>query len=366
MVSPNNIPSALPAFAGKAGHVASHLRTLIRAGQWREGLPGERQLAKELGVGRRSLRSALAELEREGVVGRSGPRGARVRQRRKRMPGKTRSIALLAPVSLSHLGSSNMVFVDELRRIVYGRSHSFITYESGSSSPGRYFAYLKHVAETARHDCWVLLTSTPEIQDWCVRRGLPVVLAATHYRDITLPSVDVDHRALCRHAAGEILRCNHSHVALILPRNELAGDVESRLGFIEGISKPGITHSIHHHNETVAGLCRMADQLLAGAKCPTAWLVCRTEFFLTVFSHLQRIRTRIPQDVSLVCRDSETLLGALVPEPTRYVFDACELARHAANLAFKVAAGQDLHGQHRLIMPEFVKGRTLGPPPAER
>lgn len=347
-------------YRGRAGQVADHLRVLLSRGRWTEGLPGERQLAKEMGVGRMTLRDALAELENEGVLSKSGPGGSRTFRKRKGFLGQTRSIALVAPARLGGLGASNVLLVDELRRTFYSRGYSFAVYESTAASAGRYLAFLKKTVMRARHDCWILLTSTPEIQDWCAREALPVVLAASHYGDITLPSVDVDHRALCRHAAGEFLRRGHRRLALLLARTEMAGDVESRLGFVEGVSAAAdATCSVHHHDETVRGLCRLADHLLGVGEAATGWLICRARHFLTIHTHLLRRGVRIPKDLSLVCRDSEVLVGRMVPEPARYVFDAYELAKQVANLALKIAAGRNLAGKHRLILPEFVPGQSL-------
>src|SRR5688572_33177489 len=53
-----------------ADEIVEQLRALILTGQYRAGdkLPPERQLAKELGVNRASLREALKKLEHMGLV----------------------------------------------------------------------------------------------------------------------------------------------------------------------------------------------------------------------------------------------------------------------------------------------------------
>ncbi|WP_411845126.1 substrate-binding domain-containing protein [Roseibacillus persicicus] len=52
---------------------ARHLANLIQEGVYLESLPGERRLAKDLGVGRNACRSALEELEIQGLISEAKP-----------------------------------------------------------------------------------------------------------------------------------------------------------------------------------------------------------------------------------------------------------------------------------------------------
>ena len=66
--------------------IATQLRSLIAAGEWAGGarLPAERDLAKQLGVSRPSVREALIALEVEGVIEVRMGSGIYVQQARKR------------------------------------------------------------------------------------------------------------------------------------------------------------------------------------------------------------------------------------------------------------------------------------------
>ena len=46
----------------------------LKAGRWRSKLPGQHRLAKELGVSRQTVGTALARLVNAGVISSSGPR----------------------------------------------------------------------------------------------------------------------------------------------------------------------------------------------------------------------------------------------------------------------------------------------------
>ncbi len=68
--------------------IASKAEALVTSGQWQEGqrLPPERQLCKEFGVSRATLRQALGELEERGLITRHQGRGTFVTKPRLRLP----------------------------------------------------------------------------------------------------------------------------------------------------------------------------------------------------------------------------------------------------------------------------------------
>ena len=59
------------------------LREGMSSGHWTERLPGERELSEQLQVSRRTLRAALAELQRQGWLDASRRRRRRIRKQRR-------------------------------------------------------------------------------------------------------------------------------------------------------------------------------------------------------------------------------------------------------------------------------------------
>src|SRR6185369_12672749 len=87
----HGVDSGLPALKVPVTHFAAErIQKLIVEGAWREGdrLPGERQLADQLGVSRVSLRHALSLLETLGFIAIEPGRGAFVQpaDRRRTQP----------------------------------------------------------------------------------------------------------------------------------------------------------------------------------------------------------------------------------------------------------------------------------------
>ena len=68
--------------------IASQAEELITSGRWQEGhrLPPERELCKDFGVSRATLRQALGELEERGLITRHQGRGTFVSRPRVQLP----------------------------------------------------------------------------------------------------------------------------------------------------------------------------------------------------------------------------------------------------------------------------------------
>ncbi len=108
-----------------------------------------------------------------------------------------------------------------------------------------------------------------------------------------------------------------------------------------------------------SGVNRALQRLWESKNPPTAILVANPVYYLSVVSHFQRRRMRIPEDISLVSRDDDSFLGYLTPEPTRY---RCSPKAYAKRLLAPI--NEILHsGQTescvRRIEPKYVAGGSL-------
>lgn len=358
-------------FHNRGDQIAHYLRTQIRKGHWTDRLPPERLLAHELGVSRRSLRSALAKLTKEGLILDRSQAGTRLAKHRQ-SPKPTHSIGILFASHLQRDREHNTIsgkplqIFDEIRRIYAAQQIQLDLHSLAYLRGNRVSSHFKKLLLDSPHDCWILNAPTIAMQHWCHENKIPAIILGTVPESCKIPSVGSDHYALCRHAAGQILREGHQHIALILPSYPNNDDLQGCLGFTDmARSFPGFHGTIiqESHDQSIAGVCRLVNRLLKVTPFPTAWLVFRQGHFFTVFSHLLRLGIKIPEQVSLVCRDSDLYIGDLVPEPTRYQANTRITAHHGARLAIRLINGQCQPGERISTMPNFFPGQTLGRPP---
>lgn len=357
------MPTDKTVFHSRASQVAHYLREKILSGYWQERLPAERELARQLGVGRQSVRSALQELQNQGLITSRTTTGTRiVPNTETRNPHKPR-VGLIVSHQIQ-LTSSRMVFLTEgLRRHLETQQVEMEIHKTQYLSGKQVSSHFKKLLQEFSYSCWALLTPTLAMQKWCRAHTIPSMVIGTGDEENTLPNASIDYYALAYHAVGQILRHGHRRIALILPKRENGEDVKSRLGFQAAIADSphrNIVFTLESHNQTPSDVCRLANRLLAMSSRPTAWLICRHWHFVTVLTHLQSRGVRIPRDISLISRDSDDLYGSIIPEPTHYINNPELRVRQYAQLILRVINGQCKPRETIRLMPDFIPGNTLG------
>jgi LacI family transcriptional regulator len=347
-----------------AQQAAETLRTALREGMWVERLPGERALSKQLNISRPTLRTALEQLGQEGWL-KSSPGRQRVIVRRagSKVSPRAQIVGLLTPLPLPEVPPFALCWMDKLRELLAAAGLQ-LEIHSGprwySRRPEKDLAALTHQMPAA---AWVLFVANERMQRWFAASKLPGILSGTCHPGISLASVDFDYRAVCRHAAGQFLARGHQRIVLLMQDSGAAGDQESEAGFLEAFhTKLGAQAEpiLIRHGGSPESIRQRLDALLARRPAPTAFLVGRSMPSLMVASELMRRGVRLPQDAAVIARDSDHYLEFFSPKLARYRADPEVHARRLARLVIQLARGAAQHPRPVRIMPEFLKGETLG------
>lgn len=354
-------------FQSLPAQLAQALRTEIRERRWEHHLPGERQLATRFHVSRKTLRKALAELRSSGELQTARGRGSRLTggRARPRQPQPQPRIALLLPEPLEGSRPFTALWVNRLMALLQEMGHPLQIFHGTryfGARAGRSLARL-----TAEHParCWIVGRSNRPLQEWFAASGRPTLISGSTFPGIELPSVDVDHRALCRHAAGLFLRQGHRRLALFLEHGGHGGDRESEQGFREGLAAvPNAAEPLVRTPErSAASILREFRGLLEQPHPPTGLLLSNAYSYLTVAGFLAARGRQVPRDLSVVSRDEETFLRFVYPAPTHYATPPAKFAQ-ALFQALKRLLGGDTGAFALRIMPDLIKGDSVGPAPS--
>lgn len=342
---------------------AERIRELILAGTWSESLPGERTLAEELGVSRPVLRKALVELDREGWVAISQGKATRIRKKtsskNSAQRNAARSVRLLSPLPIREMPPLVVCWIDELRERLGGAGYDFDLLVQ----PSLFRARSPRVAENelASHPetIWILYRGNEFLQRWFAANGLPCLVAGSTSPEIGLSSVDLDHRAVCRHAVGTLLGRGRQKPALVIPDSGAIGDHESEAGFAEAFeTRPEQERVILRHDGSVESIVRKVERACREGGVD-GLIVARSAHALTVLTALQRRGIRVPEDVALISRDDDAFLTSTVPEVARYTSDPRRWAKEITKGidAFAMQAGAMPRTVR--LMPRFEPGQSL-------
>jgi DNA-binding LacI/PurR family transcriptional regulator len=339
---------------------AQSLREALFAGHWLGQLPGERELSAHLQVSRSTLRAALDQLQREGLLSVEGRRGRRILIDHPnpafRQP---RVIALLSARPLLEMTTASVVMVDDLREKLLQAGFRLAIHVQPSCFSAQPARALEALTTRAPAAAWLLFGSLAPMQRWFVRRAIPCLVVGSCTDGIDLPSIDADYRATCRHAGQLLRRRGHRHIAFVRPNDDYGGDLDSETGLREAFAGPDAPSlSVLRHDGSADQLVARLDAVLKRPDAPTAFVVARPVHALTVVMHLQRLGKRLPRDVGVISRDDEGFLQHAVPRITRYATPPAIFARKVSQAVRRLAEGGSLSNRTLRLMPEWVPGET--------
>ena len=353
----------IPHRVSLVSQTGAYLREGIRKGLWKKWLPSERELCEELQVSRFTLRATLKELGREGIIKAVPQKGTQIlisaitRRNRRNL-----SVAIITPDRLTDVRPHFSLWISKLRDLLLKNEIQFHVFEGHHLLEGSIEKRLKKLLAQSPHDCWILHRTTKPIQQYFLENKIPCMVAGTPATGIDLPFVDIDNQALSLHALGYFYGKGHRKMAYLYDDGKTGG---GRVG-VNTIERGLIHYSGEPmHTSTFdlgssLGKChRVLDRILKIDDPPTALLIGSSFKCIATMSHLQSQGYKIPEDISIICRDDDYFLNYYSPIPSRYTIDPTNFAKRIFNETMKVVNREVITKRADLVMPDFVEGQSV-------
>lgn len=350
----------IPRRISLSSQIAAAIRKGIEDGVWADCLPGERRLCETFQASRPTVRAALATLAKDGWFEIQQGRPSRLRpQGRRRTAPPARIVGIIIHEPFSHLGATLTQGLSEMRVHLAEQgctTEIYVCPARGARAQGR---GLEAFIRQNRISCCVLVSVSRAVQRWCCDHSVPALVLGSCHPSVKLPSLDVDYRAVCRHAAGVFLGKGHRRIALVIPDSGTAGDLASEASFRATIdAQPDASALVVRHNGTATGLAAKLDALFRSPQPPTALLVTRAQYVFTVVMHLLNRGLGVPDAVSLIARDADLMFSTVEPPLAHYAFQSDTYIRQMCRLVLKLLTERPAP-KPILIVPRFFPGRTV-------
>jgi DNA-binding LacI/PurR family transcriptional regulator len=345
--------------------VADLLQREIAKGAWQGWLPSGRELSEQLNVNRRTLRLAAHALCERGILETVPRQGIRIvaTPAPAAHPVEQPVVGLLiadshAPRSFNfegvHAALQELFFQNEIRFSVHhGRQY----FRRDPTEP------LEHLVERHPSHCWVLRSANARVQQWFADRRLPVVIWGRCQSKVNLPSVSINLTATTRYAVGALLGLGHRRLALFAEQSPSRITRDAFLDSLRSCHHADV-HGVAVEHEANPRSIKAALERCVRLHRPTAILVTRTYCYVAVMAHLARMGIRVPQDISVISRDDDPLYEFMLPRPSHFTFTADAFAKQLYTMCEKVIHREMLLHTSVEILPEFVRGESVGPPAA--
>ncbi len=349
---------------------------LLTVGHLKPGdpLPSEPVIADQMNIARSTVRQALAQLERSGLIRRIRGRGTFIHEEAtNRLQNKFEAFALVVPDTQrgyypsllagfeeAAAGVHNQVIVVSTRNDVHRQADGILQLID------------KRVAGVAIVPATNHPTPAYQIRQ-LQRQQIPVVMCHRSVDGVRAPLLAFDGLEVGRLAGEAMARRGHRRVAFVSTvRTPLAEAYETGLRrAVEAAGGSLPADRTVYVGEDVYGVAdyeqRVDDavaRLIALPDRPTALFATFDDVAELIFLQLMRRGVSVPRDVSLVSFGGASRAGAMQQRLTAVTVDEAALGRLAVDVLWQIRQGQKpIESDERKEVPlTLSEGQTLGPP----
>jgi DNA-binding LacI/PurR family transcriptional regulator len=348
----------------------------LATGRMRPGdvFPPEPVIAEQLKVARSTVRQALADLERNGLIRRVRGRGTFVHEEaRARLRSGLDVFALVVPETRSGYYPSLLASFEEA---AVG-THNQVIVVSTRDDAFRQADSLLQLIDKRVAGIAVVPAASPPTPPYHIRQvqsqHIPVVLCHRGVAGVRAPVLTFNGRDVGGRAAQAMLRRGHRRIAYVsAARSELALSYEAGLrSALEaaGAALPAerVVYVEEPFREDFAFRMETAvDRLLRLPDRPTALFASFDSIAEMIYLQLLRGELSVPRDVSLVSFGGKSRFGPMQQRLTSVTVDEEKIGRLAVELLNEMRAGRlPIESDDRIeIELGLSEGETLGDAPS--
>ncbi|MEY4483768.1 MAG: hypothetical protein RL693_1220 [Verrucomicrobiota bacterium] len=346
-------------------HTAEHLREGFRAGRWSGKLPGVWLLAKELGVSRDTVRTALRLLEEEGVVTSCGAGKSRtvnnpagIHDRRLLRVG----ILLPSPLEKDNAHTHELIF--SVRQSIESLGHvSFIATKTSQHLHDK-VERIRHYMVDCQADAWIVYSAKRELLEIVSCGTLPAFALGGPATGLPLASSRADLALPVRNCVDRLVGLGHRGIVLICPQKwRLPSLNEAAQAFVDRLKHHGIQADLRYHlpewEHTPEGLNALLQALFL-ATPPTALLVQEPECLGPVLVFLAARGLRVPDHVSVVNMLPDPMQAFYRPAIAHFQWPIQPHVKRIVQWVNALARGET-DCKSKTTEPTFVSEESIGP-----
>jgi DNA-binding LacI/PurR family transcriptional regulator len=343
--------------------IADHLREEINQGKWSGPLPGIKEFARRLDVGITSMEEALRQLEREGLIATQGAGRMRSVSAATASAASARRRLRIAILPYENSCAHEGPF-SEAQHSLREAGHDAFFIRTTLLDMGMEVRRVASLVARTEVDAWIVCSAPREIAKWFAYQSKPSFLLFGRRRGLPIASVGPDKSPATIEATRRLLEYGHKRV-IMLARSDrrLPSPGAPERAFLATLVEHGLKAPPHYHlpnwDEGRVGFQTRLESLFRVTP-PTALIVNELKLFLAMEQFLARKRLLVPEDVSLVCMESDNAFEWCLPPITHIHWDRKPVMRRLVSWANTIAKGKrDI--QETNTPAELVIGGTIGP-----
>jgi DNA-binding LacI/PurR family transcriptional regulator len=339
--------------------VENHIKKAIKQRKIIDKLPGERGLAKELGISYMTIRKAIDNLVNEGVLYKIPTKGTYVADP-KAQKKKTKTIGYFLDSSIVAGLSSpyySLIF-EALEKEATRHGYSLVYFSD--NDPTSLKGVLKKLDGVIASCFRRIENIIQEIKDF-----VPVVVIDNSAADKTIPSVIIDNFSAQIESVDHLCTLGHQRIGFMTGLEDSDVGRDRFEGYKSGLSKQGITideELVFRGNYSFQSGISGAEYFLSLAELPTAIICANDSMALGAINKLYESELEVPGDVSVVGFDDIDVASQNIPPLTTISAPINDIAVRSFNLLEHLIVGKTLENRHVTLAASLaIRGTSAQP-----
>lgn len=340
--------------------VADHIHSQIIEQRMRGEIPGIHQLAKDLMVNHKTVKSALEILQKQGLLVSQGP--GKPRRIRTQRIGKARNLRI-AFLLYEPSDRKNEDILNMSHQLVEAGHHPFYAKKTLAELSMNVNA-ISRLVDRTHADAWVVEAGSLPVLEWFSKQSFPTFALFGRAAGLPIASALAYTIPAVQEALNHLISIGHRRIVMIARedrRKPKPGFTEQL--FIETLEARGIptgSFNLPDWEETPRGLHSLLDSLFRHTP-PTALLIQGAEFVTATMLYCAHHGIKIPKQLSVISMDSDRNFTWCEPEISHISFESEPLVRRYMTWINNLSIGKD-DRQMMTVEATFVRGETTAPP----
>jgi len=349
---------SLPDFQTITEQVAAYIHQELLRGSWSGEMPGQKQLAKQLGVSGKTVELALGLLEKEGVLVGQGTG----RRRKIVLPEDHAPPALRVAVLYYEKGDETHDLFTRFQNKLKAAGHTVVHAPKNMTDIGGNLRRLARMIKETAADAWVVGAGSGEVLQWFVQGQIPAFALYGWFARLRIAGITPNQVPAIVAATRRLIALGHRRIVMLESLLTLSNPGPNSVAFCDELAAHGIeagNYNMPGWEDGFDGLYRCLESLFARTPPTAIFLFSAAEYFATLQFLAQR-GLRVPGDVSLICCNMAPYFRRYQPTISHVRWNDQLMVNRIARWAKNISQGKEDTRQTR-IDAEFVEGGTIGP-----
>jgi DNA-binding LacI/PurR family transcriptional regulator len=224
-------------------------------------------------------------------------------------------------------------------------------------------ARIRRLVLQTEADAWIVQAGSRAVLEWFAAQPVPAIALFGRRDGIAIASAGPEMHPACALAIRQLIALGHRRVVMICRserRLPSPGLTESIL--LDELAAHGIPtgdYNLPDWEETREGFRALLSSLFRVTP-PTALIIGIGEWFVATQQFLAKGGIRVPEQVSLVCLDTDPSFDWCTPSVAHIRWKIAPVVRRLVRWARSVSQGRN-YVKQTLTPAEFIPGGTIGP-----